>query len=522
VEGNGTYSVGNLVGAGNSEVRYVGTLTSFIDTGLTNGTNYWYKVFAKDAYDNYASGVETGPHQPEAAVDDPPDTVSDLEIMQNYARGIKLRWKVPYADAGDNTSGAATLYELRYTEATESPSTMTQSNFETNWAGTSWGGEELRNIALEPTPMEQDTGGTLKQFFTVGCMHPATGLSGNLTAGETSTINVNSTDGFESPGKIKIDNEIIQYTGTTVTTFTGLTRGSDSTTAAAHSSGDLATLYPEDCASAGDPKVKLMPNTLYYFSLKAKDDLDSIINCQGGAQNCSGASNVPGWDNPTGTTMNSHTALTYGWNTFSLPYDWATDATNSCLGGGSWTLANIFGDDISGPSIYKWDATNQQYVGLATSTNLTSMTNGVGYYIRSTGYNNVLDERNSSNTQLVCENAATTVTVQLLRDASTGWNLIGNPWLKNLDLSDINRVKICVNSGCTGTLGTDYQSFRDAADDGWVGSGVYYGYNQSATDYEPCNTALGCDAKLRPWWGQWIEYPTDSPKGTLYIQMNKP
>ena len=44
---------------GSSVVRYIVSGTSFIDTGLTNGTQYFYRIFAKDTNGNYAAtGVE--------------------------------------------------------------------------------------------------------------------------------------------------------------------------------------------------------------------------------------------------------------------------------------------------------------------------------------------------------------------------------------------------------------------------------------------------------------------------------
>ena len=47
------------------------------------------------------------------------------------------------------------------------------------------------------------------------------------------TITVASTTGFDSTGTLYIGNEQVTYTGTTSTTFTGVTRGANSTTAAA-------------------------------------------------------------------------------------------------------------------------------------------------------------------------------------------------------------------------------------------------------------------------------------------------
>jgi hypothetical protein len=44
---------------GSSVVRYTISGTSFVDTGLTNGTQYFYRIFAKDIYGNYAAtGIE--------------------------------------------------------------------------------------------------------------------------------------------------------------------------------------------------------------------------------------------------------------------------------------------------------------------------------------------------------------------------------------------------------------------------------------------------------------------------------
>jgi phage-related protein len=50
-----TYTVGNTVGS--STVACVGSSASCTDTGLTNGTAYYYKIFSKDTRGNYATGV---------------------------------------------------------------------------------------------------------------------------------------------------------------------------------------------------------------------------------------------------------------------------------------------------------------------------------------------------------------------------------------------------------------------------------------------------------------------------------
>ncbi len=49
---NGIYAKGNAIGAG--EVRYIGSATSFSDTGLSLGVDYYYKVYTVDKAFNYS------------------------------------------------------------------------------------------------------------------------------------------------------------------------------------------------------------------------------------------------------------------------------------------------------------------------------------------------------------------------------------------------------------------------------------------------------------------------------------
>lgn len=69
----------------------------------------------------------------------------------------------------------------------------------------------------------------------------STTLTDNPLSNSATTVNVTSTSGFPSVGYISIDAEIIKYTGTTGTSFTGCTRGADGTTANTHVLG--ATVY---------------------------------------------------------------------------------------------------------------------------------------------------------------------------------------------------------------------------------------------------------------------------------------
>jgi len=80
-----------------------------------------------------------------------------------------------------------------------------------------------------------------------------TSITANISSSDVN-VNVTSTAGFPTAGYIKIDNEVIIYTGKTATSFTGLSRGQLSTTAAAHTSGAntylIANNVPTSAAGA--------------------------------------------------------------------------------------------------------------------------------------------------------------------------------------------------------------------------------------------------------------------------------
>lgn len=74
---------------------------------------------------------------------------------------------------------------------------------------------------------------------------PTTTLTSNVSMVDT-TINVTSTVGYPPASSILIDDEIITYTGKTDTSFTGCSRGTNYTTASAHTSGAVVSgLYLE-------------------------------------------------------------------------------------------------------------------------------------------------------------------------------------------------------------------------------------------------------------------------------------
>jgi len=68
-------------------------------------------------------------------------------------------------------------------------------------------------------------------------------IIGGISAADT-TITVVSATGFSTAGVVKIQGELITYTGKTATTLTGCTRGRFGTTAATHANGTIVMLMP--------------------------------------------------------------------------------------------------------------------------------------------------------------------------------------------------------------------------------------------------------------------------------------
>lgn len=98
------------------------------------------------------------------------------------------------------------------------------------------------NNQLRTTLVTPGTDGSTLTFPN-GAFHQDgnTTLTANITNNGTTPIQVVSTSTFEAPGTLLIGTELIGYTGKTLTTFTGITRGIYGTTNVAHSSGAAVT-----------------------------------------------------------------------------------------------------------------------------------------------------------------------------------------------------------------------------------------------------------------------------------------
>lgn len=116
---NGIYAVGNTItnGTGNlvGTVRYIGTSTSFTDTvSLSEGTQYWYKVYTVDKAFNY-SAESTG--NGTTLLSNTAPVASSVNISGTLNVGQTLTGSYTYTDADSDVQGTSTYKWYRADDA---------------------------------------------------------------------------------------------------------------------------------------------------------------------------------------------------------------------------------------------------------------------------------------------------------------------------------------------------------------------------------------------------------------------
>jgi len=109
-----------------------------------------------------------------------------------------------------------------------------------------WANRGLHYWEVENSSITLVEGQTEYTIFRSSAEGASDGVTTTLSAGinaSVTTIPLTSVTNMPSSGKIKINDEIISYTGISSLNLTGATRAADDTTAATHSSGDSVTNF---------------------------------------------------------------------------------------------------------------------------------------------------------------------------------------------------------------------------------------------------------------------------------------
>ena len=171
-----------------------------------------------------------------------------------------------------------------------SGSTVTANGSDSGNGGSSTVGAYQINVGLDDNSYGTGWGAGIWGGISGAAATTAVDDGSGMTASATS-VTVDSSANFETTGYLLIDSEIIQYTGKTSTTFTGLLRGLFGTTAATHA--DDATVT-EALGGWGMPATTNVAGALLRHWSHDNFGEDLVMNVRDGA--------IYYWDKSGGTS----------------------------------------------------------------------------------------------------------------------------------------------------------------------------------------------------------------------------
>ena len=171
-----------------------------------------------------------------------------------------------------------------------SGSTVTANSSDSGNGGSSTVGAYQINVGLDDNSYGTGWGAGIWGGISGSAATTAVDDGSGMTASDTS-VTVDSSANFETAGYLLIDSEIIQYTGKTSTTFTGLLRGLFGTTAATHA--DNATVT-EALGGWGMPATTNIAGALLRHWSHDNFGEDLVMNVRDGA--------IYYWDKSGGTS----------------------------------------------------------------------------------------------------------------------------------------------------------------------------------------------------------------------------
>ena len=222
-------------------------------------------------------------------------------------------------------------YEDKFYDVTPLATVITGATF------TSTNGSDIVTVNKTSHVLEVGDYITLTSVTVPG---QATTLNGDINDSVT-TITLTSSTGFSAAGTVRIGDELITYTGKSSNDLTGCTRGTNSTTAAAHSSGTAvreATVTRYNTTDFTSLTFEVLSTATNSFTIKmATTETGTGMSAAGGAS-----------INPyeeIGPTIQTYG---YGWGTSTWgrgTWGSATTSSSVILDPGSWSLDN-FGEQL--------------------------------------------------------------------------------------------------------------------------------------------------------------------------------
>ncbi len=222
-------------------------------------------------------------------------------------------------------------YEDKFYDVTPLATAITGATF------TSTNGSDIVTVNKSSHVLEV---GDYITFTSVTVPGQATTLNGDINDSVT-TITLTSSTGFSAAGTVRIGDELITYTGKSSNDLTGCTRGTNSTTAAAHSSGTAvreATVTRYNTTDFTSLTFEVLSTATNSFTIKmATTETGTGMSAAGGAS-----------INPyeeIGPTIQTYG---YGWGTSTwgtVAWGSATTSSSVILDPGSWSLDN-FGQQL--------------------------------------------------------------------------------------------------------------------------------------------------------------------------------
>ena len=222
-------------------------------------------------------------------------------------------------------------YEDKFYDVTPLATAITGATF------TSTNGSDIVTVNKSSHVLEV---GDYITFTSVTVPGQATTLNGDINDSVT-TITLTSSTGFSAAGTVRIGDELITYTGKSSNDLTGCTRGTNSTTAASHSSGTAvreATVTRYNTTDFTSLTFEVLSTATNSFTIKmATTETGTGMSAAGGAS-------INSYEE-IGPTIQTYG---YGWGTSTWgrgTWGSATTSSSVILDPGSWSLDN-FGEQL--------------------------------------------------------------------------------------------------------------------------------------------------------------------------------